>query len=82
MKANYVEYEIYLCTNCKLFYDGFIMMKRQASLRSAADRRNPQNTVAVISRLQTENDFQSSQETFSQPISVFVFQSFPNCKIQ
>ena len=32
--------------------------------------------------LPTENDFQRSQETFFQLISVFLFQSPRNCKIQ
>ena len=83
------KYESKLCrryiliyTNCDLIHDEIIVTRVTASLRSAADRRNPQNTVAVISRIQSENDFQSSQENFSQPNSVFVFQSSPNCKIQ
>jgi hypothetical protein len=42
-------------TICKIIYDEFIVMTRPASLRSAADRRNSQNTVTEFPDLHTEN---------------------------
>ncbi len=46
-----------------------------ASLRSAADRRNPQNTVTEFPVLHTEKVCQTCPGKLFQPISVFVFQS-------
>jgi hypothetical protein len=55
------------------FNDEFIVRKPQASLRSAADRRNLQNTVAVISSLiPLKMISKDPWETFSSP-TLFLF---------
>ncbi len=46
---------ILIYTNCKLIHDGIVVTRVTASLRSAADRRNLQNTVTEFPDLQTEN---------------------------
>jgi hypothetical protein len=54
-ESNLCRRYILIYTNCKLIHDEFIVTRVSASLRSAAVRRNLQNTVTEFPDLQTEN---------------------------
>ena len=74
------KYESKICrrynliyTNCKIIHDGIIVTRLSASLRSAADRRNLQNTVTEFPDYRLKMISKVPRKPFSSPTPFLFF---------